>query len=117
MPSFLLVLLAGPETETGRAREAIATAHALLASGMAEKVELLLSGAGVDWLARLAAGAEEAAPLRSAQEAGVVLKACTRAASERGVIDTFDALPEVIAAGAPTLIASRASAGWTLLTF
>ena len=119
MPSFLLVLVAGPgsEVEETRAREAVATAHSLLASGMAEEVEILLSGAGADWLGELARQSPVAEPLREAMAAGVVLKVCTRAAVERGGLEGFDAVPEAVAAGAPTLIASRAQAGWSLLSY
>ncbi len=123
MASFLIILISGPDSkEQGvRALEGIATAHALAASGMAKTVEILLSGAGVEWLARLATGTpddtEAAAPLREAMGAGVAIKVCTRAVSERGGLEGFDAVPEVTAAGAPTLIATRAAAGWTLLTY
>lgn len=119
MSSFLIILVSGPDSgeQAVRAQEAIATAHALAASGMAKSVEILLSGAGVDWLAHLANATEEVDPLREAMGAGVALKACTRAVAERGGLDGFDAVPEVTAAGAPTLIATRAAAGWTLLTY
>jgi hypothetical protein len=114
MPSILFVVVSGPAVPD-RARQAFESAHAILASGMAERVEVLLSGEGVGWVAR-ASGPDDGG-LSAAVEAGVRVYACTRALADRALLDRLEQTPSIEAAGAPTLIAGRAGAGWTLLVY
>jgi len=125
MANFLFMILADRK-QVARGLEAFQLAHALKASMMAEEVELLFFGAGVEWPLQSEEGPEHRlnpeagaalAALTLAQEAGVKMRICTRACHERGLIDRLEAHPELLPTGAPTYLAARAGEGWTVMNF